>query len=134
MRSSVAEQTGFGVVHLGVPAGSTHLRLVRLMVADVAGQRDFELEAISELRMAADEACAQLVGVAEPDSILECAVRPDGATIELRATVAPRSGASIDQETFGWRVLSCLVDEAELITPEPGRVGIRLCKSDVLPD
>jgi serine/threonine-protein kinase RsbW len=133
-----------GIVHLRVPAQPVHLRLVRLMIADLAGQLDFDLESISELRIAADEACAELIGVAAgADADLECEFRVSGRGIELRAIVPSKPGASLDLHGFGWQVLATMVDEVEpldeaalrsangaLVAISPNFVGIRLAKRD----
>lgn len=137
-----------GVVHLRVPAQPVHLRLVRLMMADLAGQLDFHLESISELRIAVDEACAELVDIAGgPDSDLECEFRISGHGIEFQAIVPTKPAAFLDTQGFGWQVLATMVDEVELLDRtalstadgrlaaiSPNFLGIRLAKRDTRDD
>ena len=46
---------------------------IRAVASDLAARADFDLDAISDLRMAVDEACATLVDVAAPTATLLCA-------------------------------------------------------------
>jgi len=101
---------------------------------DLAARADFDLDAISDLRMAVDEACATLVDVAAPTSWLRCTflVRPE--RIEVHAQVQTKHAeAVVSTDTFGWRVLQTLADEVT-VHHDPDAdgtgptVGIRLDK------
>ncbi len=125
---------GVSTVEVRTAASAALIPTIRAVASDLAARADFDLDAISDLRMAVDEACATLVDVAAPRSALHCtfAVRTDG--IEVRAQVEvgqPDAGVSTD--TFGWRVLQTLADEVTVLSSpavDGGRpmVGIRLDK------
>ncbi|WP_226370160.1 ATP-binding protein [Pseudonocardia oceani] len=125
---------GVSTVEVRTSASAALIPTIRAVASDLAARADFDLDAISDLRMAVDEACATLVDVAAPRSVLHCTfhVRHDG--IEVRAEVEvgdPTSAVSTD--TFGWRVLQTLADEVDVLASpavDGGRptVGIRLDK------
>ena len=107
---------------------------IRAVASDLAARADFDLDAISDLRMAVDEACATLVDVAAPSSVLRCTflVRPE--RIEVHAEVqAGRADDVVSTDTFGWRVLQTLADDVT-VHHSPASdgngptVGIRLDK------
>ena len=96
---------------------------------------DFDLDAISDLRMAVDEACATLVDAADPTSVLQCRflVRPERIRVHAEVEAA-KADAVLSTDTFGWRVLQTLADDVEVLHDDGGEgrrptVGIRLDKS-----
>ena len=124
---------GVSTVEVRTSASAALIPTIRAVASDLAARADFDLDAISDLRMAVDEACATLVDVAAPRSELRCTflVRIDG--IEVRAQVrAEAPDAVVSTDTFGWRVLQTLADEVSVLTvPDDGGapvVGIRLDK------
>ena len=124
---------GVSTVEVRTSASAALIPTIRAVASDLAARADFDLDAITDLRMAVDEACATLVDVAAPRSELQCTflVRIDG--IEVRAQVrAGAPGAVVSTDTFGWRVLQTLADEVSVLTvPDDGGapvVGIRLDK------
>ena len=124
---------GVSTVEVRTSASAALIPTIRAVASDLAARADFDLDAISDLRMAVDEACATLVDVAAPRSELQCTflVRIDG--IEVRAQVrAGTPGAVVSTDTFGWRVLQTLADDVSVLTvPDDGGapvVGIRLDK------
>jgi serine/threonine-protein kinase RsbW len=131
---------GASTVEVRTSASAALIPTIRAVASDLAARADFDLDAISDLRMAVDEACATLVDVAAPTSLLLCTflVRPE--RIEVRAEVRTKhADAVVSTDTFGWRVLQTLADEVT-VYHEPGAdsngpiVGIRLDKraGDVL--
>ncbi|WP_300011302.1 ATP-binding protein [Pseudonocardia sp.] len=125
---------GVSTVEVRTSASAALIPTIRAVASDLAARADFDLDAISDLRMAVDEACATLVDVAAPRSVLHCTflVRTDG--IEVRAVVeAGQPDAGVSTDTFGWRVLQTLADEVDVLGA-PGidgaraTVGIRLDK------
>jgi serine/threonine-protein kinase RsbW len=124
---------GVSTVEVRTSASAALIPTIRAVASDLAARADFDLDAISDLRMAVDEACATLVDVAAPRSELLCTfhVRADG--IEVRARVhAAGPDAGVSTDTFGWRVLQTLADEVAVLGPSAddgaGTVGIRLDK------
>ncbi|WP_308282490.1 ATP-binding protein [Pseudonocardia nigra] len=125
---------GASTVEVRTSATASLIPTIRAVASDLAARADFDLDAISDLRMAVDEACATLVDVAAPSSMLQCTflVRPE--RIEVTAEVqAEQADATVSTETFGWRVLQTLADEVA-VHHVPGAngsaptVGIRLDK------
>ena len=125
---------GVSTVEVRTSASAALIPTIRAVASDLAARADFDLDAISDLRMAVDEACATLVDVAAPRSVLHCTflVRADG--IEVRALVeAGQTDAGVSTDTFGWRVLQTLADEVDVLSSpavDGGRatIGIRLDK------
>ncbi|HEX4250251.1 MAG TPA: ATP-binding protein [Pseudonocardia sp.] len=101
-----------GQIEIRVDATAWMVPFVRTMAAEVAARADFDLDAISDLRMAVDEACAALIGDAADGGELRCVFAVDRDRIQVRVTVPPgRPGAVFDTTGFGWQVLRTLVDE-----------------------
>ncbi|HEY2203973.1 MAG TPA: ATP-binding protein [Pseudonocardia sp.] len=109
---------------------------VRTVASDLAGRADFDLDAISDLRMAVDEACTTLIGFASDDG-LNCKFVLDAERIEV--TVSASSvppGAEISTDSFGWRVLQTLADEVSTLRGVDGHadaLAIRLTKQSGVP-
>ncbi len=111
-------------LEMRVSADPAWLPSLRVVAADLATRADFDLDAVSDLRMAVDEACAELVGAARPDAVLVCrfAVEHDGIT--MTATVPAADGATVSRDGFGWRILTTLTDEVEVLEGgEPNGTG-----------
>jgi len=96
------------LVELRLPAMAGQIPLVRMLTHGVVSRADFGLDAIADAKMAVDEACAQLVQLAELGSQLQCRFRlaPDGlhVIVSTRST-DPRPPSD---RTFGWHVLTTL--------------------------
>jgi len=97
-------------VEMRIVALPWHLSAVRAVAADLAMRADFDLDAISDLRMAVDEACSALISRAVEGEVLVCRfdVRPE--QIHFSAQVPTTSTAAPSRESFGWRVLTALAD------------------------
>lgn len=118
---------GPGVIEVQAAAHPANIASVRLVAADLAARHDFDVDEISDLRMAVDEACSELVELAAADAVLNCRLRVSERTVEVTVRTTPRNGAQLATRTFGWHVLSTLVDEANRLESD-GILGIRLCK------
>ena len=71
---------GVSTVEVRTSATAALIPTIRAVVSDLAARADFDLDAISDLRMAVDEACATLVDAA--DTLVGAAMplpRPAGA-------------------------------------------------------
>jgi len=127
-------------VEVWTTASATLISTIRAVASDLAARADFDLDAISDLRMAVDEACATLVDVAAPTSGLRCVFRVRPEHIQVHAEVqAVQADTKVSTDTFGWRVLQTLADEVEVhhdADADGGlaTVGIRLGKRAGLPD
>lgn len=128
-----AEAQSFGQcadVYIEVGVLPAQLAPVRVVAADLAARVDFDLDAVSDLRMAVDEACATLATLAQPGARLRCKLQVDADQITVVAKI-PAPGLTILQDTFGWRVLATLTDEVEVLDEndhDPASLGIRLVK------
>jgi serine/threonine-protein kinase RsbW len=131
---SVPDLDGASSVEVRTSASAALIPTIRAVASDLAARADFDLDAISDLRMAVDEACATLVDLAAAKSTLLCTfvVQPD--RIEVHAVVqAGHVDAEVSTDTFGWRVLQTLADDVA-VDHSPGpdgagpTVGIRLTK------
>ena len=107
-----------GVVEVRFSPDPVLVATVRAVVSDVAGRADFDVDAIADLRMAVDEACAELIALADPATTLSCRITLECDHIGVRVSArAARPGARVDTAGFGWRVLCTLVDE---LRTDPG--------------
>jgi serine/threonine-protein kinase RsbW len=132
--SSTEPPDGVSTVEVRTSANAALIPTIRAVASDLAARADFDLDAISDLRMAVDEACATLVDVAAPASTLRCTFVVGQERIEVHAEVdAGAPDAAVSTDTFGWRVLQTLADEVQAVR-RPGVdgtgpvVGIRLDK------
>src|SRR3954465_13477872 len=106
---------GMSTVEVRTSATAALIPTIRAVASDLAARADFDLDAISDLRMAVDEACATLVDVAVPGSSLRCTFDVREELIRVHAEVDTGDGATpVSTDTFGWRVLQTLADEVEL--------------------
>ncbi len=126
---------GPATVEVRISASPNLIPTVRVVASDLAARADFDLDAISDLRMAVDEACATLVGVATAESVLVCrfTLMSDRIDVEVMVSGAPGGKPSeVPTNTFGWRVLQTLADEVRVVqrTGDDGSdlLGIRLGK------
>jgi serine/threonine-protein kinase RsbW len=129
---SLAEP-GAAVVEIRISARPALIPTVRAVASDLAGRADYDLDAISDLRMAVDEACATLVAVTPEDSLLSCKFIIGKERIEvIVSTRAAPPGTTVSTESFGWRVLQTLADEVSTelgLDDEPDALVIHLIKN-----
>lgn len=119
-----------GEIEVRSYANAANIAPVRVVAAELAARADFDVDAISDLRMAVDEVCAELVQLAADGAMLSCRFRLGDEHMEVTACTTPRAGAKLSPRSFGWHVLTALVDDVTPITTD-GLVGIRLCKRRV---
>lgn len=98
-----------------VRAEASELPPLRLVAADLAARADFDLDTVEDLRLAVDEAAAELVAIAAADAVLTCTLWLDATQMEITTSVPARPGAGVRQDSFGWRVLTTLVDQVRVI-------------------
>jgi serine/threonine-protein kinase RsbW len=83
------------------------------MAADLAMRMDYDLDAVEDLRLAVDEACATLVLVAAGDAPLTVVFETTRAGLHIDAWVPTAQGTDVPRDGFGWAVLQTLVDSVE---------------------
>lgn len=118
-------------VYIEVGAWPAQVAPVRVVAADLAARADFDLDAVSDLRMAVDEACSTLATLAPPGARLRCRFEVDLDRITVTARITGPGAAMISRDTFGWRVLNTLTDKVEVLDEdetEASSLGIRLIK------
>lgn len=97
-------------VEMSVLAEPMALSVVRVVAADLATRADFDLDSVSDLEIAVEEACAALLEVALPGSMLTCSIAlgPRGISVDVEAHTGTQE--VLRTESFGWRVLNTLAD------------------------
>lgn len=101
-------------VELRMAADPTQLSIVRAVAADIAMRQDFDLDSIEDLKLAVDETCSTLITLADDDAVLSCHFAVDGSgAVRVSARVSTKSASGPDKGSFGWRVLTALVDSVE---------------------
>jgi serine/threonine-protein kinase RsbW len=90
---------------------------LRTIAADIAMRRDFDLDAIEDLRMAVDEACALLLPTTG-SSELTCVFSATHGRIEVSVSVLADSPKLTEDNALGWQLLTALATSARRsVTP-----------------
>jgi serine/threonine-protein kinase RsbW len=100
-------------LELRVPTTATQLPAVRAMAADLAMRMDYDLDAVEDLRLAVDEACATLTLVGQGDSPLTVVFETTRAGLHIEAWIPTADGVDVPRDGFGWAILATLVDAVE---------------------
>ena len=100
-------------LELRVPTTPTQLPAVRAMAGDLAMRMDYDLDAVEDLRLAVDEACATLASVVSGDRRLTVVFETTRAGLHIDAWVPTVEGTDVPRDGFGWAVLHTLVDNVE---------------------
>lgn len=91
-------------------ANLVHLPIVRAVAVNIAMRADFDVDAISDLELAVDEACSSLITHAVTGSVLSCRFTIGADDIMFTVTITSSEDVSPSESTFGWRVLTTLTD------------------------
>ncbi|MGY1721213.1 MULTISPECIES: ATP-binding protein [unclassified Blastococcus] len=100
-------------LELRVPTTATQLPAVRAMAGDLAMRMDYDLDAVEDLRLAVDEACATLSTIVQGDAPLTVVFETTRAGLHINAWVPTADGTEVPTDGFGWAVLAALVDSVE---------------------
>lgn len=100
-------------LELRVPTSPTQLPAVRAMTGDLAMRMDFDLDAVEDLRLAVDEACAILAAIAQRDVPLTVVFEATRDALRIDAWVPTEPGTDVPRDGFGWAVLQTLVDSVD---------------------
>jgi serine/threonine-protein kinase RsbW len=113
-------------VELRVAAKLENLAVLRTLVAAVGTFEDLDFDAVSDLRLAVDEACTRLIRSAVPDSTLVVVVHPQEDEVVVDASTTCQNADILAPGSFSWHVLSSLTDEVRTFAngagPGDGRV------------
>ncbi len=100
-------------LELRVPTTATQLPAVRAMAGDLAIRMDYDLDAVEDLRLAVDEACATLTQIAAGDTPLTVIFETTRAGLHIEAWVPTAEGVEVPRDGFGWAILATLVDNVD---------------------
>ena len=100
-------------LELRVPTTPAQLPAVRAMAGDLAMRMDYDLDAVEDLRLAVDEACATLSAIVSGDRRLTVVFETTRRGLHIDAWVPTTEGTDVPRDGFGWAVLHTLVDEVE---------------------
>jgi serine/threonine-protein kinase RsbW len=89
---------------------------IRAMAADLAMRADFDLDAISDLRLAVEEACATVLANTDPDSELVCRLLVSSDKVEISAHVPLPDHREPSVAAFSLRILRTLSDSVDYWT------------------
>ncbi len=106
-------QRGDRSVEVRVAAQLENLAVVRTVVAAVGTFEDLDFDAVSDLRLAVDEACTRLIRSAMPDSTLVLVIHPRDNEVVVEASTTCKSQDILTPGSFSWHVLSSLTDEVK---------------------
>lgn len=97
-------------VELRVLADRESVPGVRTLAADMAMRKDFDLDAIEDLRLAVDEACALLITNCAENATLTCRLLVSPERVELSAFTALGDGLDPVIGPLSLRILQTLAD------------------------
>ncbi|MEM9038132.1 MAG: hypothetical protein AAGA99_12795 [Actinomycetota bacterium] len=110
---------------LRVPAATTSLRSIRLLVGSVGSTLDLSVDAIEDLQMGAAECAALLLQDAGAGAILVIELREQDGSVEVRGSVDTEAPA-VEIDELAELVLAGTVDSHELESgPGPRSFVIR---------
>jgi serine/threonine-protein kinase RsbW len=99
-------------VEVSVPAGAEHVRLLRTVAAAAAAHHDLTVDAIEDLRLAVDEAGAQLLRLGGTTLRLRLSPTGDGVEVEVTTDATDAAWPPQDMErSLAWQVLKGLSDD-----------------------
>ena len=96
-------------VILSFPADPQHVAVARTTAATIAARADLTIDQVEDARLAIDEAVSQLI-LLSPDSTITCEFVVDAGELLMRVRSDAASAAAFDTGSFGWTVMSALVD------------------------
>lgn len=100
-------------VEIRVAASVTQLPIVRGLAETLVLLSDFTLDEVADIRLAVDEACSTLIGVAAPETSLRCVFTIGDTELRVQVSgVAAQEGLP-DARSFGWHVLRTLTDAVD---------------------
>ncbi len=113
-----------------VPAEPEFLHVLRTVLASVAARLNLSYDDIEDLRLAVDEACAQLLAIPAPASRITLRLTASDDRLELIVSSdaqperwpPPRA-----EDSLAWRILTGLTDEAAFADSEE-EPSLRLAK------
>ncbi|GAB3456952.1 ATP-binding protein [Actinophytocola sediminis] len=112
-------------IELRIGAELTNLPIIRSLAASIAMRADYDLDSIADLKLAVDEACSTLITRAAVDATLQCGFTVSKDEIRFQVTISSASDQVPSSDSFGWRVLTTLTDQARSWVEHNGQGGGR---------
>ncbi len=103
-----------------MPARVDRVHGIRAMAASLAMRADFDLDAISDLQLAVEEACTTVLTNTDPDCELVCRLLVSTERVEISAHVPLRGDKDPTVAAFSLRVLRTLSDSVDYWTSKEG--------------
>ena len=126
IRTQPPEDRGPGAprdVEVRVLAQPEALVTVRTVAGDLAARAEFPLDAVDDLRLAVDEACTCMAGLARPGTKLTVTFTVDDDRITVTSSVSTTGPTGLPTTTFAWRVLTVLADDVRVLSEAPTAPG-----------
>ena len=119
-------------VSVSVPARPGFVRVLRAVIASVGARLDLTYDRIDDLRIAVDEACAQLLSLGEDATMTMRVAEGDGTVVVVVGSDAPASDGwppTEADDSLAWRILTALSDDLRFEMTDDGptvRVELRV--------
>ena len=123
------------LITVSVPPESGSVQVLRAVTASVAARMNMPFDGIEDLRLAVDEACAWLLGLARGATSMTLRLHPMDDRLEAVVSIdaVGRAWPPPDlEQSLSWKVLSELVDTVSLDAEASGP-SIRLIKRTLEP-
>src|SRR5689334_24317601 len=98
--TDIGQERSARSVELRVAAKLENLAVLRTLVAAVGTFEDLDFDAVSDLRLAVDEACTRLIRSATPDSTLVVVVHPREDEVVVDAATTCQSADILAPGSF----------------------------------
>jgi serine/threonine-protein kinase RsbW len=122
---------GSEAIRLEFPGSTRYLRLARLVGAGIAADAGFSVDAIEELRIAVDEACAILVDGTPKGGLLSLRFRVDGDAVVIEGRAPCEDGeVKSDIHPIAAELLRATTTEFSFGDPDESTRTFRLVKRD----
>jgi anti-sigma regulatory factor (Ser/Thr protein kinase) len=102
-------------VELRVAPRLENLAVVRTLVGAVGTFEDLDVDKVSDLRLAIDESCTQLIRSATPEATLVVVVEPRDDEVVVHASTACSTTEVVSPGSFSWHVLTSLTDDVQIV-------------------
>jgi anti-sigma regulatory factor (Ser/Thr protein kinase) len=112
-------------VEFRVNARLENLAIIRTLVGAVGTFEDLDFDAVSDLRLAIDEACTWLIKLAADGVMLVVVVDPSEDEVVVAASTVCAAAEVMSPGSFSWHVLTSLTDEVTTFDSEEPGGGVR---------
>lgn len=117
-------------VTLNFTAVPENVALARTTAATLAARCDLTIDQVEDVRLAVDEAVSLLIMVA-PESSITCEFITSPGELSLVAWSDAPASAAFDTGSFGWTVMTALVDSLEdASTPAGPALALRIARRE----